>query len=156
MAHRPRCFQLASQKACAALSTATPAGQSQKEGYVNEITARLDALLHCAIEAQQAAPPASPVDGQCWLIATGASGEWSGKTGQIAMRQSGNWLYAQPRDGMRLFNRATGQEVLFKAGWLAASRPAAPSGGTTVDAEARAAITAIIASLTTAGIIPAS
>lgn len=132
------------------------AGQSQKEGYVNEITARLDALLHCAVEAEQAAPPAAPVDGQCWLIATGASGEWGGMSGQVAMRQAGNWLYAQPRDGMRLFNRATGQGMLFNAGWQAASRPAAPSGGTTIDAEARTAIAAIVASLTTAGIIPPS
>lgn len=133
-----------------------PAGQSQKEGYVNEITARLDALLHCAVEAEQTAPPTAPVDGQCWLIATSASGEWNGKSGQIAMRQAGNWLYAQPRDGMRLFNRASDQDMLFNAGWQAASRPAAPSGGTTIDAEARTAIAAIMASLTTAGIIPAN
>lgn len=133
-----------------------PAGESQKEGYVNEITARLDALLHCAVEVEQAAPPATPSDGQCWLITAGASGEWSGKAGQIAMRQAGNGLYAQPRDGMRLFNRATDQEVLFNTGWQAASRPAAPSGGTTVDTEARTAIAAILTSLTTAGIIPAS
>lgn len=132
------------------------AGQSQKEGYVNEITARLDALLHCAIEAEQAAPPSSPVDGQCWLVAASASGIWSGKSGQIAMRQAGNWLYAQPRDGMRLFNRATDQDMLFNGSWQAAARPAAPSGGTTIDAEARTAIAAILASLTTAGIIPAS
>jgi hypothetical protein len=72
------------------------------------------------------------------------------------MRQSGNWLYASPRDGMRVFNRTTDQDLLFNAGWQAASRPAAPSGGTTVDAEARSAIAAIVASLTIAGIIPAS
>lgn len=139
-----------------ARNIATLAGQSQKEGYVYEITARLDALLHCAVEAEQAAPPTAPVDGQCWLIASGASGEWSGKAGQIAIRQSGNWLYAQPRDGMRLFNRANNQDVLFNTGWQAASRPAAPSGGTTIDAEARSAIAAIVASLTTAGIISPS
>jgi hypothetical protein len=132
------------------------AGQSQKEGYVNEITARLDALLHCAAEAEQAAPPVAPEDGKSWLIAAGASGDWSGRSGQIAMRQSGNWLYALPRDGMRVFNRSTDQDMLYNAGWQAASRPAAPSGGTTVDTEARTAIAAIIASLTTAGIIPVS
>jgi hypothetical protein len=132
------------------------AGQSQKEGYVNEVTARLDALLHGAVEAEQAAPPVTPVDGQSWLIATGASGEWSGRAGQVAMRQAGNWLYAEPRDGMRLFNRATDQDMLFNTGWQAASRPAVPSGGTTIDAEARSAIAAIMASLTTAGIIPPS
>lgn len=132
------------------------AGQAQKEGFVNEITARLDGLLHCAVEAEQAVPPTSPVDGQSWLVATSATGDWTGKVGQIAMRQVGNWLFAEPREGMHLFNRGTGQQMLFKGGWLAASRPALPGGGTTVDAEARAAISAIIASLATAGIIPAS
>lgn len=132
------------------------AGQSQKEGFVNEVAARLDAMLHCAIEAVQAAPPVAPADGQSWLIAAGASGEWNGRAGQIAMRQAGNWLYSQPNDGMRIFNRATHQDMLFDAGWQTPSRPAAPVGGATVDAEARTAIAAIIASLTVAGIIPAS
>ena len=50
------------------------AGQEQKELFVNELAARLDALLHGAIEAELAVPPASPRDGQAWLIATGASG----------------------------------------------------------------------------------
>jgi hypothetical protein len=55
---------------------------------------------------------------------------------------------------MKLLNRATAQEIRFVAGWQIATRPASPSGGTTIDAEARGAITAILASLTTAGIIP--
>lgn len=120
------------------------------------VAARLDAMLHCAIEAVQAAPPVAPADGQSWLIAAGASGEWNGRAGQIAMRQAGNWLYSQPNDGMRIFNRATHQDMLFDGGWQTPSRPAAPAGGATVDAEARTAIAAIIASLTVAGIIPAS
>ncbi|MFO1255266.1 MAG: DUF2793 domain-containing protein [Sphingomonadaceae bacterium] len=108
------------------------------------------------IEAQQAAPPAAPAEGQAWLVATGASGAWSGKAGQIAMRQAGNWLFAAPSDGMRLLNRATGQEIRYNAGWHAASRPAPPTGGANVDSEARSAISALIECLVTAGIIPAS
>ena len=133
-----------------------PAGQAQKELYVNELAARLDALLHGAIEAELAVPPASPSDGQAWLIASGASGEWSGKTGQLAARQAGNWLFFVPRDGLRVLNRATGQDIRFKGSWQAAVRPAAPSGGLTIDSEARTAINALIGSLTAAGIIPPS
>ena len=143
-------------RACAARSIVTPAGQAQKELFVNELAARLDALLHGAIEAESAVPPASPSDGQAWLIASGASGEWSGKTGQIAARQTGNWLYFAPRDGLRLLNRTTGQDIRFKSTWQVANRPAAPSGGTTIDSEARTAISALLSSLTTAGIIPPS
>ena len=145
-----------SRTVCAGPSTAMLAGQAQKELFVNELAARLDALLHGAIEAESAVPPASPSDGQAWLIASGASGEWSGKTGQIAARQTGNWLYFAPRDGLRLLNRATGQDIRFKSTWQVANRPAAPSGGTTIDSEARTAISALLSSLTTAGIIPPS
>lgn len=138
-----------------ARNTATRAGQAQKESYVNEVTARIDALLHGAFESETATPPATPVDGQCWLVGAGPTGDWSGQAGKIAARQAGNWLFFAPRDGMKLLNRATGQEVRYNASWQVATRPAAPSGGTTVDAEARSAITAILASLTTAGLIPA-
>lgn len=129
------------------------AGQAQKEGFVNEMAARIDAMLHTAIEAEQAAPPTSPLDGQAWLIAATPSGVWTGKAGQIAARQAGNWLYFVPRHGLRLFNRATGQFIQYTGAWAAPSRPPAPSGGTVIDAEARAAIAALIAGLTTAGIL---
>ena len=132
------------------------AGQAQKEGYVNEMAARIDALLHLAVEAELGFPPASPNDGQAWLIAAGASGGWSGKAGQVAARQAGNWLYFRPRHGMRLLNRATGQFIQFTGTWTAPARPATPSGGSVVDVEARAAIAALLSSLTNAGIVPAS
>ena len=132
------------------------AGQSQKEGFVNECAARTDALLHCAIEGEAAAPPATPVDGTSWLVGPAPSGAWIGQTGKIAARQSGNWLFFVPRDGMRVLNRASGQEIRYHGSWKIATRPALPTGGTTIDAEARAAISALIASLTTAGVIPAT
>jgi hypothetical protein len=132
------------------------AGQSQKEAYVNETTSQIDALLHGAIEDELNAPPATPLDGQCWLVGASPTGDWTGQGGKIAARQSGNWLFFAPRDGMKLLNRASGQEIRFSSGWKIANRPVLPTGGTTVDSEARDAIAAILASLTTAGVIPAS
>lgn len=131
------------------------AGQAQKEGYVNEIAARIDALLHLAIEGELAAPPASPGNGQAWLVAANASGEWSGKSGQIAACQAGNWLYLSARHGMRLLNRATGQFMQFTGTWTAPARPAAPAGGSVVDVEARTAIAGLLSSLTSSGILGA-
>ena len=49
------------------------AGQAQKEGTVNEVAARIDALLHGAIEGELAAPPISPSDGQAWLVSAAPS-----------------------------------------------------------------------------------
>ena len=132
------------------------AGQAQKEGFVNETTARIDALLHGAIEAEQAAPPAAPADGQMWLVAAGATGAWLGQSGKLASRQAGNWLFVVPRDGMKLLNRASGQEMRYSGSWRLAVRPSLPSGGAIIDAEARTALAAILTALTTAGIVPAT
>ena len=131
------------------------AGQAQKEGFVNEITARIDALLHGAIEAELTVPPAAPADGQMWLVAAGASGAWLGQSGKLAARQSGNWLFVTPRDGIKLLNRASGQEIRYSGSWKSALRPGLPSGGAVIDAEARTALAAILTALTAAGIVPA-
>lgn len=133
---------------------AMPAGQAQKELYLNESLARLDALLHGAIEAQTATPPATPQEGQSWLVASGASGLWAGHVGELASFQQGQWLFQSPRDGLRLFNRATGQELVFFGSWKTPAKPAAPAGGTVIDTQARTAITALIDSLVSAGILP--
>ncbi|MFM5918222.1 MAG: DUF2793 domain-containing protein [Novosphingobium sp.] len=132
------------------------AGQTQKESFINEGLARIDALLCMAVEDERSAPPAAPADGQAWLVGSGASGDWSGFSGKIAARQAGNWLFITPRDGIKLLNRATGQELRFAGTWKSAARPATPSGGAVIDVEARSAIAQIIAALTTAGILAAS
>jgi hypothetical protein len=132
------------------------AGQSQKEGFVNEAFARIDALLHCAIEGQSAAPPPNPVEGQCWLVSSTAAGEWTGHAGHLAALESGNWVFFVPRNGMRVLNRSTGQEMHYNGVWKAPSRPPLPNGGTTIDNEARAAVAALLQCLENAGIIPST
>jgi len=57
---------------------------------------------------------------------------------------------------MRLFDRSTGQLLLFHGGWRRPAAPSAASGGAVVDAEARTAIADLMAALVDAGILPAS
>jgi Protein of unknown function (DUF2793) len=131
------------------------AGQAQKEVTLNEVAARLDCLVHCAIEAVQPAPPLAPAAGQTWLVAAAASGVWTGRTDQLASWQGGSWLYAIPQRGMTVFDKALGCFRLFQGSWSAPSAPAAPTGGTVIDPQARAAIAALVVALRTAGVIPA-
>ena len=46
-----------------------------------------------------AAPPGSPTNGAGYIIPSGASGEWAGKAGQVAVWGGSAWAYAVPRDG---------------------------------------------------------
>lgn len=131
------------------------AGQAQKEIHLNEAIARLDALLFLAIEGEADSPPSAPDNGLSWLVGSTPQGDWAGHAGRLALRQADNWLFAEPVEGMRLLNRASGQEWRFLSGWKVPARPALPSGGTTIDAEARSAIGQILAALGEAGIVPA-
>jgi len=131
-------------------------GRAQKEFYVNEAHALADALLHAACQGEASEPPATPANGEAWLVGSGATGAWAGEDGKLACYQAENWLFAVPNDGMRLFDRSTGQMLLYRGGWKRPATPAAPSGGTTVDTEARAAIADLVSALTQAGILASS
>lgn len=131
-------------------------GQAQKEVFVNEALVRIDALLHAQVEAIAGAPPATPIDGQCWIVGTSPVGDWAGKAGQIACRAAGNWVFAAPQDGMSVTIGASGQIIRYLAGeWSTPAAITAPAGGDFIDSQARAAIAALIAQLVSAGIIPA-
>ncbi|QZH76357.1 MAG: DUF2793 domain-containing protein [Erythrobacter sp.] len=128
--------------------------QAQKELTLNEALARIDGLLHPVAEGEADAPPASPADGECWIVGTAPTGDWSGQSGAIALRQAGNWLFVAPREGTSVYDRAAGSMARYDSGWQRNSAISAPSGGTFTDVEARAAIAGLIAALAVAGIVP--
>lgn len=132
------------------------AGQAQKEFAVNEAHALTDALLHLAVEGEAMDPPPAPTEGDCWVVGTSATGDWTGHDGEIACYEAGTWLFVAPRDGLRAFNRGAGQDWRYAAGWHVASTVVEPAGGTTIDMEARVAISAIIQALEAGGILPQS
>ena len=131
------------------------AGQAQKEFFVNEALARLDVLAHPAVEGELSASPPDPLDGQCWLIGAAPSGEWDGKEGWLAGWQAGDWVFVEPRDGMRVWDSTGRQWLAHDGGWNRPETPDSPSGGATIDGEARAAIDALIEALRNAGIFSA-
>jgi hypothetical protein len=121
---------------------------------VNAAHVITDVLLHPAIEGEASVPPEPAVDGACWLVGPDAASASAGHAGELACFEAGAWIFTAPKDGMRVFDRSTGQHVLFAGGWRRIDAPSEPTGGATIDGEARAAIALMIAALRDAGIYP--
>ncbi len=80
------------------------AAQAQKHITHNEALLWLDAAVHLSVISRAVAtPPASPADGDRYLVAAGATGVWAGHEGHIAYREAASWRFATPREGWRLW-----------------------------------------------------
>ena len=130
------------------------AGKAQKEFFVNEALAMIDALLHPVVLAELAEPPISPVVGDSYLVDASPSGEWAERDETLAIWQGDQWFFVEPRAGMAIRDSQTGLIRVYAEGWQAAAALENPAGGTNIDSEARASIDAILATLRTHGILP--
>ena len=76
------------------------AAQAQKHVTHNEAIRTLDAILQLAVlDRDLAAPPASPVDGNRYIVAASPTGAWTGQAGRIAAYQDGAWAFFTAREG---------------------------------------------------------
>lgn len=118
------------------------ASQAQKHVTHNEALRLLDGLVQLAVEDRDiTAPPGSPGDGDCWIVASGATGAWAGWDDDIAMWSDGSWYRLAARTGFRAWVKDEAQlVVLASGGWaaLGAGGPSpevdvaiGPAGGTT-------------------------
>ncbi|WP_298470328.1 DUF2793 domain-containing protein [uncultured Erythrobacter sp.] len=127
------------------------AGQAQKEFFVNQSLVLVDSLLQQGVVATLDAPPASPEDGDTYLVGESPSGEWENNEARIAIRIGGAWQFIEPFEGMHLFDRNAGSFVVYRSGWTAFVAPDLPQGGGVVDAEARNAIAELTQTLLNLG-----
>lgn len=134
------------------------AAQAQKEITHNEALVLIDALLGGCVEAVVNDPASiNPDEGKAWIIGAAPVGVWSGRVGQIAVYSAGGWRFAPALPDMRLFDRSADVILTHNGtGWTAPVAIAEPSGGTTVDAEARATLAALLAALRSAGLLDAT
>ncbi len=142
--------------------------------FHNEALRRVDIVLAAAVETVGGnAPPASPTDGQCFIVGPAPTGAWAGHAKAIAGYAAGGWRFVAAVAGMRALDKASGQTASYDgASWVvgtvkgaklelagsqvvgARGAPVAnPASGTVVDMEARAAIGAILDRLRAHGLI---
>ena len=148
--------------------------QAQKEMTHNEALTLLDAAVQATVvSVAPATVPATPVPGQCWIVGVAATGAWAGHDGALATWTAGGWRFVAPFLGMAVWSLADNAPVRrMSFGWypgavighwleingaqvVSGRRPAIadPSGGTTVDAEARATLVTILGALRGHGLI---
>lgn len=129
--------------------------QAQKEVTHNEALTRLDALIHPAIEAGPlAVPPSDPANGQCWIVGAAPTGAWADQENALALWTAGGWRFVPPREGMSVTRLTDRVQLHFEAGaWIAPGVIEPPAGGSTIDSEARSAISTLILHLAAQGLL---
>lgn len=149
-------------------------GQAQKEMTHNEAVALLDLAVQAGVTAVRVdVPPAAPGTGECWIVGETPGGAWTGRSGMLAGWTAGGWRFVAPREGMAVWSQSDTMAWTYRAGaWrkgevrglslrvngrqvvgAQAAAIAAPNGGATVDAEARATLVAVLAALRGHGLI---
>lgn len=76
------------------------AAQAQKHVTLNEALRGLDCIVQLAVQSRMlTSPPATPADGERYIVAASPTGVWSGQAHRIAAFQDGAWAYFSPREG---------------------------------------------------------
>ncbi|HKZ96211.1 MAG TPA: DUF2793 domain-containing protein [Hyphomicrobiaceae bacterium] len=78
------------------------AAQAQKHVTHNEAIRALDVLVHLMVlDRSLTAPPATPAEGDRYIVASGATGAWAGHDLEVAAWQDGAWAFHEPVEGWR-------------------------------------------------------
>ncbi len=80
--------------------------QANKEITHNEALIILDAIVQSRVlDKDLTAPPGSPADGDCYIVAATATGAWAGHEKQIAVwfAEAAEWTFIAPHSGWRVF-----------------------------------------------------
>jgi hypothetical protein len=92
------------------------AAQAQKHVTVNEALAKLDALAKLRVVSRKDDIPASPIDGQAYIVPTGASGIWLGQDHKIALFLNGGWEFVDAHNGWTAWAIDEAVELRFQNG----------------------------------------
>jgi hypothetical protein len=149
-------------------------GQAQKEAFHNEALALLDAALHACVAGDPTDEiPADPATGDSWIVGPTPTGAWAARAHHLATWTDGGWRFVAPVPGMTVWKLDADYRMHWTGtAWSDGDWPVriltiggqqvvgsrletvpSPSGGTTIDAEARAAVEAVIVALRTHGLI---
>jgi len=99
--------------------------QAQKHVTHNTALQTLDALVQLAVlDRDRTEPPALPDPGDRHIVAAGATLDWAGHDGDVAVRRTDAWAFHTPRPGWRAHVLAEALDVVHDGtGWVAGTGP---------------------------------
>jgi hypothetical protein len=124
------------------------AAQAQKHVTHNEALRKLDTLVQLAVlDSTLTEPPASPAEGDRYIVAASATDAWAGKDNAVATWVDGVWEFATPGDGWLAYDIAAETILVCLGGAWEAAAAGASSGpfdelgiNTTADSTNRLAV----------------
>lgn len=87
-----------------------------KDGMDNNLL-KLGSIVQLGVLSDDTVdPPASPSEGDRYIIPAGATGDWSGQDGDVAIYVDGQWVFYTPNNGWLALvgNRLVG----YNDGWF--------------------------------------
>ena len=87
--------------------------QAQKHVTHNEALSLLDGIVQLSVaDRDLAAPPDDPEEGARYIVAAGATGDWTGWDGDVAILAGGGWMRLPVRTGWRAYLEDEGELVV--------------------------------------------
>lgn len=134
----------------------------------------LDTIVAAAVEEEpRNDPPTAPAAASCYIVGAAPTGLWLGHESELAAFSPAGWRFIAPTEGLQAWVKSTSIFAVYRSGvWeLGVVRAAQLSiggqqvvgaragaiadvtGGSTVDAQARAAIATILGAIRQHGLI---
>ena len=90
------------------------AAQAQKHVTHNEAIRRLDSIVQLTVESRSlTTPPSAPAENARFIVANGASGDWAGHDGDIAIHTGGGYWFIVPATGWQSFVKDESTHAVF-------------------------------------------
>lgn len=119
------------------------AGSRQTDALQNAELNFYGAWLNCVVlSVGDTAPPATPANGDCYIVGTSATGAWAGHDKELAVYRGG-WQFYAPKEGVAAKDLATGDDYEYVSGaWTVKSGGGGSGGGKLTIVTEAAAFTA--------------
>ncbi len=84
-----------------------------KDGMDDNLKALGGLVQLSVLNATTTEPPGSPSNGDRYIIASVATGDWTGKEGQVAVRVADAWEYYEPEEGWQAWVVAAAAMMVY-------------------------------------------